>query len=647
MPMCDTEVKPIAPPPPSSTHGILYVEPDGTSIQEQISNAGRGLFGRDDEKNLIAGEIQNYVERKEGGLVVIKGGVGTGKSALVNYATSVASGAGLRCLTICGEQNEKESMLFVLHQLFFSLTDPNDMEKQQEILQSIMGDFTQDEEWKASVLYPSISVVLRLSVQLSSESVKNPTSTLLARASALQQTQTGVIKHLIERVNESVDVLIVEDCHWYDLKSLPALSTLIKSFVKTKLVFVSFRSDVGIEMLDGAGAVSAQQIFKELMEDLASLQTLAKSNLTMGTLSREACAAVLQMHTGTHPPEEMVTRVMQISNGNAFWITQLAQSTAAGDDKEDPIASAESSATLHGCLIHKFKQLPQQQQDLLMIGSLVGRTFEERMLHRILPLSFRRKFKLPQEIKALTENNFIHSIENAPITTMRFVHDLVRETVMDQIPDSKRTKWHKQIAECYEKFYEDDLRPYFMVLVNHFSKCGYMEETFTYLKLAAFATLQLDLIDKSVDLLKRATAIIQSDHVPAKRLENIEQLRMMLNRSLLDTGLPKEMLSKTAIGESVSEFKGMEELSLRKYHKIFLVLVYLNNMKMALEEDPATDIDSLFAGCATLSEDVITDGNATVETEPGSEQAQDTITGEGDPNAPLDMEGKSAVCQIL
>lgn len=643
--MCDTEVKPIA-PSTALTHGILYVEPDGTSIQEQISNAGRGLFGRDDEKNLIAGEIQNYVERKEGGLVVVKGGVGTGKSALVNYATSVASGAGLRCLTICGEQNEKESMLFVLHQLFFSLTDPNDMEKQQEILQSIMGDFTQDEEWKASVLYPSISVVLRLSVQLSNESVKNPTSTLLARASALQQTQTGVIKHLIERVNESVDVLIVEDCHWYDLKSLPALAILIKAFVKTKLVFVSFRNDVGIRV-DGDGAASAQQIFKELMDDLASLQTLAKSNLTMGTLSREACAAVIQMHTGTPPPDGMVTRVMQISNGNAFWVTQLAQSAAAGDDSQNPVASPESSDTLHSCLIDKFKQLPQQQQDLLMIGSLVGRTFEERMLHRILPLSFRRKFKLPQEIKALTEQKFINPIENAPITTMRFVHDLVRETVMDQIPDNKRTKWHKQIAECYEKFYEDDLRPYFMVLVNHFSKCGYMEETFTYLKLAAFATLQLDLIDKSVDLLKRATAIIQSDAVPAKRLENIEQLRMMLNRSLLDTGLPKELLSKTQIGESMSEFKGMEELSLRKYHKIFLVLVYLNNMKMALEEDPATDIDSLFAGCATLSEDVIMDGNAASEAEPGTEQAQDTITGEGDPNAPLDMEGKSAVCQIL
>jgi hypothetical protein len=32
---------------------------------------------------------------------------------------------------------------------------------------------------------------------------------------------------------------------------------------------------------------------------------------------------------------------------------------------------------------------------------------------------------------------------------------------------------------------------------------------------------------------------------------------------------------------------------------------------------------------------------------PSLPQAQDTITGEGDPNAPLDMEGKSAVCQIL
>jgi len=564
----------------------------------------------------------------------------------------------LRCLTICGEQNEKESMLFILHQLFFSLTDPNDLEKQQEILQSIMGDFTQDEEWKASVLYPSISVVLRLSVQLSSESVKNPTSTLLARASALQQTQTGVIKHLVERVQESVDVLIVEDCHWYDLKSLPALATLIRSFVKTKLVFVSFRSDVGMEIFNSG--TSAQKVFKELMEDLASLQNLAKTNLTMGALSREAVSAVLQMHMGTPPTEEIISRVTQISGGNAFWVTQLAQSLAQGqgaegaeyfslfDDATVNNAAADSSETLHSCIIHKFKQLPPQQQDVLMIGSLIGRTFEERMLHRILPLSFRRKFKLPQEIKTLQERKFINPIEKAPITTMRFVHDLVRETVMGQIPDNKLVKWHKQIAECYEKFYEDDLRPYFMVLVNHFSKCGYMEETFTYLKLAAFATLQLDTLDKSVDLLKRAVGIIKSEAGATKRIEQIEQLRMMLNRCLLDTGLPKDLLSKTGIAESVSEFKGIEELSLRKYHKIFLVLVYLNHMKMALEEDPAADIDSLFEGCANSSEDIITETSGrNSEVQPGAEGQEQPVEGDGDPNAPLNMEGKSAVCQIL
>ena len=358
--------------------------------------------------------------------------------------------------------------------------------------------------------------------------------------SALQQTQTGVIKHLIERVQESVDVLIVEDCHWYDLKSLPALATLIKAFVKTKLVLVSFRSDVGIEMLDDGTSTSAHKIFKELMEDLSSIQTLAKSNLTLGTLTKEACTAVMQMHIGVPPTEEMVARVMQISNGNAFWVTQLAQSLAIGDGAEGfslfddaatpKNASTDSSDTLHSCVVHKFKQLPPQQQELLMIGSLIGRTFEERMLHRILPLSFRRKYKLPQEIKTLQERKFINPIENAPISTMRFVHDLVRETVMSQVPDSKGTKWHKQIAECYENFYEDDLRPYFMVLVNHFSKCGYTEETFTYLKLAAFSTLQLDTLDKSVDLLKRAIAIIHEESIPSKRLEQIEQLRMMLNR---------------------------------------------------------------------------------------------------------------------
>jgi hypothetical protein len=84
-------------------------------------------------------------------------------------------------------------------------------------------------------------------------------------------------------------------------------------------------------------------------------------------------------------------------------------------------------------------------------------------------------------------------------------------------------------------------------------------------------------------------------------------------RCLLDTGLDKDLLSKTEIGESVSEFKGIKELSLRKYHRIFLVLIYLNQMKMALEENLDAEIENLFTGCAALSEDV------TMETNTGSD----------------------------
>ncbi len=72
-------------------------------------------------------------------------------------------------------------------------------------------------------------------------------------------------------------------------------------------------------------------------------------------------------------------------------------------------------------------------------------------------------------------------------------------------------------------------------------------------------------------------------------------------------------MSKTEIVESVSEFKGIKELSLRKYHKIFLVLIYLNQMKMALEESLDADIENLFTGCGALSE------VGTMETNTGSD----------------------------
>jgi hypothetical protein len=82
------------------------------------AEAGRALFGRRRELNVLDGLVDGIGDR--GAALLVQGPAGIGKSALLTVARAAAVSRGIQVLTVTGVQSETHLPFAALHQLIRS-----------------------------------------------------------------------------------------------------------------------------------------------------------------------------------------------------------------------------------------------------------------------------------------------------------------------------------------------------------------------------------------------------------------------------------------------------------------------------------------------------------------------------------------------
>jgi predicted ATPase len=198
---------------------------------------------------------------------------------------------------------------------------------------------------------------------------------------------------------------------------------------------------------------------------------------------------------------------------------------------------------LEKCIVVQFDTLNPQQQEILKVAAIIGTLFRASVLKKVLPMSFCRNHDFNGEMEALEEQRILYSTGDDMYS---FNHDLSRTVIASLVPTTKQSKLHNQSAKAYERLFRDDLRPYYSRLAYHYDKCGEAEESFTYLKLAAISALQIDSIQKAIDMLNRAMIVISNSKLTSSdRTVKAEQLILLLRSSLRDAGVPIDATGST------------------------------------------------------------------------------------------------------
>src|SRR5215469_5454160 len=227
----------------------------------------------------------------------------------------------------------------------------------------------------------------------------------------LFETVAGALRKLCA---ESPLLVVLDDLHWADAASLLLLRFVATELADARLLVLGTYRDV--EMRQGAGA--------GMLPELAR----AGERVLLGGLAEADVARLLAARAGRVLPDGVVAAVQQVSDGNPFFVEELAR-TFEGVPDASPGALHLADHT-RDVVRYRLRPLSAGGRHVLDAASVQGRDFEVSSLAAVCGLA-------PHDtLEALDEAARLGLLVagGAPSDAWRFAHALVRETVYGDLP---------------------------------------------------------------------------------------------------------------------------------------------------------------------------------------------------------------------
>ncbi|MFB7052512.1 AAA family ATPase [Streptomyces vinaceus] len=222
-------------------------------------------------------------------------------------------------------------------------------------------------------------------------------------------------------------VLVLEDLHWADTSTRHLLSYLFRTLASGRLVVVAtYRAD----------DVHRRHPLRPLLAELDRLRTVQRIELPRFNRAevRRQLAGIL----ASEPDEDFVDSVFERSDGNAFFVEELAACQRSG-------CRAGLTESLRDLLLVRVEVLPEAAQRVVRIVAEGGSTVEYPLLRAVAGLS---EDELIEALRAAVGANILLATPDGD--GYRFRHSLVREAVSDDLLPGERARVNRRYAEAME-----------------------------------------------------------------------------------------------------------------------------------------------------------------------------------------------------
>ncbi|WP_079186131.1 AAA family ATPase [Streptomyces sp. CB01580] len=248
---------------------------------------------------------------------------------------------------------------------------------------------------------------------------------------------------LLERVcAQRVVVLVLEDLHWADASTRHLLAHLLCTMRAGRLVVIgTYRSD----------DLHRRHPLRPLLAELDRLRTGRLRTVQRIELARFDRCEVRRQLTGilaAAPEPGLVDEIHARSDGNAFFVEELARDLENGDRSRPP--GARLPGSLSDLLLVRVEALPEDARGIVRIVAGGGCAVEHRLLAAVARLTG----------DAPTEDRLVGAVRAAVgagllLTTpegdgYRFRHSLVREAVDGDLLPAERSRLHRHYAQALE-----------------------------------------------------------------------------------------------------------------------------------------------------------------------------------------------------
>lgn len=494
------------------------------SLRTGAGLAAGAIVGRQAERGLLEDRVAALERDRRGGVILLEGDAGIGKTTLINHLLEWAQSRAVRCFRGAGDSIEQGTSYLAWRPIVASLLGAT---VAQERLVELLGA---EGRW-APLFNPLVSTRLaenRDTLSLTAETRAALTRQLLA---ALLDKAAAVNPLLI----------VLEDAHWIDSASWE-LAEYVVSHVAGLLLLVSARPrSKGLSSIERLAAHSdfARVQLEPLNHD--DVQELVCRHLDVDTIPPEVAALIGRRAEG-HPLFAAELALALRDRGSIVIRDGICRLTSESSGVDLPLPD-----TVHGIVASRIDQLPTHHQLTLKVAAVMGRRFTVASLANVHPVVAGVE-ALTEQVRLIVETGLLQPTAAAD-GVLAFSHAVVQEVAYESLPFSQRRDLHRRTAEWIERApdrHQGDVAP---LLAHHWERAEVTAKAMHYLEQAGERALLRDSADREAeDFLSRLVALAETQptrgeqvmvHVPMLGRLSEQQIKLARWRRLLAQALAR------------------------------------------------------------------------------------------------------------
>jgi DNA-binding SARP family transcriptional activator/tetratricopeptide (TPR) repeat protein len=437
---------------------------DASRISRHFSGMfDTALVGRVTERRMLSAALGNAVNRRTQ-WVLIEGEPGIGKTRLLEHLAEEATEAGFEVLWGRSYESGATPAFWPWLGALRGLNDPS---------------------------HP-----LPGSTQETIDTLLSPTGDESSRpVDAGRYRLFEAIALLIEQAALRRPLMIaLDDLQWADPASLELIEFLSGHVLGARVVFAATVRELEIGRNDAVVQATAS----------VSRRPAAQRIHLVG-VDRAESAAIVRQAIGDSATPEVIQAIHQRSEGNPFFIGELARLLEAEPDlTEAEIARrAGVPAGVRDVVHRRLRSLPDATSALVQMMATIGRETHLGLLARAAGVPMDRCI---DELDPGLVNRLIIDVPGSP-GSVRFSHALIREVVLDDMSRLRRSRMHLSVADAIEatsRLMDDDSAE---ILAEHLWQAvslGVTERAARALERAAEVALRRFAYETADGLLERA-----------------------------------------------------------------------------------------------------------------------------------------------
>jgi len=428
---------------PIKTYRVLGVKATPGHLRG-LEGLSSPLVGRDAQFELLNARLED-LRIGAGSFVAVIGEAGLGKSTLIAELKKSHKDSGYTWLRGDALSYARSISYFPWRQIIRQSIDARDGDSPADVRDKLRHVPSDDLPFLEAMLAVESDESLQVLTEFQGDAL-------------VQRIVDSARGYLSGIASASLLVIVFDDLHWADEASLNLLLSLADLTETQPILFICMtRPDKTVPSWDSIEKIQQKiggKYYSILLEPLRAEQTDTMLSNLLGMKGL---------------PKNIRDMIVERADGNPFFIEELIRSLIETKQivRENSHWKAVSETanvslpnTLRGVLSARIDRLPELSRHVLQNASVIGRSFDLRVLKRLTSLNG----GLDPHIQYLKEATLIEPARDEYM----FRHVLIQEAAYDSILIKNRAELHRRIGETLEELHADRIEEFAPLLAYHF-----------------------------------------------------------------------------------------------------------------------------------------------------------------------------------